>query len=151
MLTLVGQLTGVSDNVCMYTKTIDVATGSRPSTTDITAEVTRFCHDRGDGLVSIFVPHATAGVAIFETGAGSETDVLSALDELLPADAGRWQHDHGSPGHGRDHVVPAFVGPSMTIPVIAGQPQLGTWQSVVLVDTNGDNTRRMLRLSFIPA
>jgi secondary thiamine-phosphate synthase enzyme len=98
----------------------------------------------------VFVPHATAGVAILETGAGSEEDLLKSLDELLPADQGRWRHDHGSPGHGRDHVLPAFIGPSITIPVSGGRPQLGTWQSIVLVDTNIDNLIRTVRLSFLP-
>jgi thiamine phosphate synthase YjbQ (UPF0047 family) len=96
----------------------------------------------------VFVPHATAGLAIFETGAGTEGDVLGAIDELLPADD-RWRHVHGSRGHGRDHVVPAFIAPTLTIPVIAGRPALGTWQSVVLVDTNADNLSRRVRLSFI--
>ncbi len=135
----------------MHSTEIEVGTGRRPSTTDITTEVAGFCRDQGDGLVSIFVPHATAGVAIFETGAGTDLDVLSALDELLPADSGKWQHVHGSPGHGRDHVVPAFVSPSVTIPVVDSRLQLGTWQSVVIVDTNGDNQRRRVRLSFISA
>lgn len=116
---------------------------------DITADVTRFAQGRGDGLLSVFVPHATAGVAIIETGAGSDTDLLAAIDELLPAAQGRWRHDHGSPGHGRDHVLPAFVNPSITIPVVNGHPALGTWQSVVLVDTNVDNHTRQVRLSFI--
>lgn len=116
---------------------------------DITADVTRFAQGRGDGLLSMFVPHATAGVAIIETGAGSDTDLLAAIDELLPAAQGRWRHDHGSPGHGRDHVLPAFVSPSITIPVVNGHPELGTWQSVVLVDTNVDNHTRRVRLSFI--
>ena len=101
-------------------------------------------------MVSVFVPHATAGVAIIETGAGSDVDLLDALDALLPPDRGRWRHEHGSPGHGRDHVLPAFIAPSLTIPVTAGRPALGTWQSVVLVDTNVDNQTRRVRLSFIP-
>ncbi|MBW3667514.1 MAG: YjbQ family protein, partial [Actinobacteria bacterium] len=99
--------------------------------------------------VSIFVPHATAGVAIFETGAGSETDVLETVDRLLPPDPSLWHHEHGTPGHGRDHVLPAFVSPSITIPVLDGSPALGTWQSIVLVDTNVDNPRRRVVLSFI--
>jgi secondary thiamine-phosphate synthase enzyme len=97
----------------------------------------------------VFVPHATAGVAIMETGAGSDNDLLNALDELLPAERGRWRHEHGSPGHGRDHVLPALVSPSVTIPVLGGRPALGTWQSVVLVDPNVDNQTRTVRLSFI--
>jgi len=95
------------------------------------------------------VPHATAGVAIIEVGAGSDDDLLTALDDLLPAD-GRWAHAHGSPGHGRDHVLPGLVAPSTTVPVIAGALTLGTWQSIVLVDTNVDNPSRRVRLSFLP-
>jgi secondary thiamine-phosphate synthase enzyme len=130
---------------------ITINTGRQPAAIDITVEVAGFCRPHGDGLVSVFVPHATAGVAVFETGAGSEQDVLSALDSLLPPDERRWRHKHGSPGHGRDHVVPAFVSPSMTIPVQDGRMMLGTWQSVVLVDTNVDNPVRKIRLSFLPA
>lgn len=115
---------------------------------DLTPDVRRFCHSRGDGLLSVFVPHATAGVAVFELGAGSEDDVLDTLDRLLPADD-RWAHRHGSPGHGRDHVVPLVVTPSLTVPVLDGAPALGTWQSIVLVDTNRDNPRRRVRLSFL--
>lgn len=116
---------------------------------DITGEVAKFVQARGDGLLSVFVPHATAGLAIIETGAGSDTDLLAAIDELLPAERGRWRHDHGSTGHGRDHVLPAFVAPSITVPVLGGRLALGTWQSVVLVDTNVDNPTRQVRLSFI--
>jgi secondary thiamine-phosphate synthase enzyme len=112
--------------------------------------VVAFCRDKGDGLVSIFVPHATAGVAVFETGAGTEADLLGVIDALLPADSTRWRHDHGTPGHGRDHVLPAFISPSLTIPVVDGQPALGTWQSIVLVDSNVDNQTRKVRLSFLP-
>ncbi len=126
-----------------------VTTGERPAVSDITAEVSRFASGRSDGLLSVFVPHATAGVAIIETGAGSDHDLLSAIDALLPAGRGRWRHEHGSQGHGRDHVLPAFISPSITIPVIAGHLALGTWQSVVLVDTNTDNPKRKVRLSFI--
>jgi secondary thiamine-phosphate synthase enzyme len=97
----------------------------------------------------VFVPHATAGIAIIETGSGSDDDLLAQLDVLLPRDD-RWRHRHGSPGHGRDHVLPAFIAPSLTIPVIDGRLQLGTWQSVCLVDTNVDNVRREVRLSFLP-
>jgi secondary thiamine-phosphate synthase enzyme len=133
----------------MDTEELVVATGGRPAVVDITADLARFASGRGDGLLSVFVPHATAGAAILEVGAGSDHDLLSSLDDLLPADPGRWRHDHGSPGHGRDHVLPAFVSPSVTIPVIAGRMTLGTWQSVVLVDTNVDNRTRKVRLSFI--
>lgn len=133
----------------MITEELVVATGGRPGVFDITADVARFSAGHRDGLVSVFVPHATAGVAIIETGAGSDQDLLSAIDDLLPAEPGRWRHEHGSPGHGRDHVLPAFVSPSVTIPVVSGRMALGTWQSVVLVDTNVDNRTRKVLLSFI--
>ncbi len=133
----------------METTTFEIRTGSTPVAADITSEVADFCAGRGDGLLSAFVPHATAGIAIFETGAGSDTDLLQALDHLLPAEPGRWRHDHGSPGHGRDHVLPAFISPSVTVPVLDGQLQLGTWQSLVLVDTNIDNHARKIQLSFL--
>jgi secondary thiamine-phosphate synthase enzyme len=115
---------------------------------DLTAECAQFVNALGDGLLSVFVPHATAGVAILETGAGSDQDLLAALDDLLPRDD-RWEHRHGSAGHGRDHVLPAFIAPSITVPVVAGSMQLGTWQSVCLVDTNVDNSTRTVRLSFV--
>jgi secondary thiamine-phosphate synthase enzyme len=128
---------------------LSYATGSDASALDITAEITRFCRDKGDGLLTVFVPHATAGIAIFETGAGSEADLLEHLDTLFPRDD-RWRHRHGSPGHGADHVLPAFIAPSVTIPVVAGSLTLGTWQSVVLVDPNRDNRTRRVRLAFVP-
>lgn len=131
------------------TTEIQLETGRRKTTIDITSEVTSFCAGKGDGLLSIFVPHATAGLAIFETGAGSESDVMDSIDRLLPADPSLWRHEHGTPGHGRDHVLPAYVSPSLTIPVVAGRPTLGTWQSIVLVDTNVDNPSRRVRLSFL--
>jgi secondary thiamine-phosphate synthase enzyme len=133
----------------MITEELVVQTGARPGVFDISDEVARFASGQGDGLLSVFVPHATAGVAILEVGAGSDHDLLSAVDELLPAERGRWRHEHGSAGHGRDHVLPAFISPSVTIPVVDGRPILGTWQSVVLVDTNPDNHTRRVRLSFI--
>lgn len=133
----------------METTELTLNTGNRAKTVDITSEVAEFCRGKGDGLVSIFLPHATAGVALFETGAGTESDVLSAIDDLLPAEQGRWRHQHGSPGHGRDHVVPALVSPSLTVPVQDGRMLLGTWQSIVLVDTNVDNPNRRVRLSFL--
>jgi secondary thiamine-phosphate synthase enzyme len=113
---------------------------------DLTDECARFVE--GDGLLNVFVPHTTAGVAILETGAGSDEDLLRALDDLLPRDD-RWQHRHGSSGHGRDHVLPAFIAPSIVVPVLDGRLQLGTWQSVCLVDTNVDNPDRTVRLSQI--
>ncbi|MBW4702539.1 MULTISPECIES: YjbQ family protein [unclassified Micromonospora] len=133
----------------MRSEVITVRTGSRPTVVDVTAEAERFVAGQGDGLLHVFVPHATAGVAIIETGAGSDDDLLRALDDLLPTDD-RWRHRHGSPGHGRDHVLPAFVPPYATLPVLGGRLQLGTWQSVCLVDPNGDNPSRQLRFSFLP-
>lgn len=135
----------------METQEISLDTGHRTATVDITYEVGSFCAGKGDGLLSIFVPHATAGIALFETGAGSEKDVMESIDRLFPADSSMWRHHHGSPGHGRDHVLPAFISPSLTIPVVNGKPTLGTWQSIVLVDTNVDNPSRRVRLSFIAA
>ncbi|MGP3971906.1 secondary thiamine-phosphate synthase enzyme YjbQ [Streptomyces sp. 6N223] len=136
----------------MFTSSVlTITTGAEETVTDLTRECEAFLADAaagGDGLLNVFVPHATAGVAILETGAGSDDDLLAALRELLPAD-GRWRHRHGSPGHGRDHVLPAFVAPHATVPVIGGRPQLGTWQSICLVDTNRDNPRREVRLSFL--
>ena len=118
---------------------------------DLTAELRRFASSSGgDGLVNVFVPHATAGIAIMETGSGSEGDLLDALERLLPRDD-RYRHSHGSRGHGGDHVVPVFVAPSVAIPVLDGEPALGTWQSLVLVDTNLDNPQRRVRWSFVPA
>lgn len=123
-------------------------TGSR--VTNITDLLDDFARGApGDGVVHVFLPHATAGLALMETSSGSEGDLNEVLDRLLPADD-RWAHSHGSRGHGRDHVLPAFVSPSLTIPVIAGAPALGTWQSLVLVDTNRDNPRRKVRFSFLP-
>ena len=133
----------------MRSETIRVRTGGRAAVRDLTAECVAFVAEDDDGLLSVFVPHATAGLAIIETGAGSDDDLLVALEQLLPGD-GRWAHRHGSPGHGRDHVLPAFVAPSLTVPVIGGRMQLGTWQSVCLVDTNVDNAERQVRLSFLP-
>ena len=104
--------------------------------------------DGGDGLLSVFVPHATAGVAILELGAGSDTDAMATLDRLLPRDD-RWVHRHGSPGHGADHVLPLLVSPSLTVPVLAGSIALGTWQSIALLDPNADNAVRTVRLSFL--
>ncbi|MEU7947946.1 YjbQ family protein [Micromonospora taraxaci] len=133
----------------MRTDVITVQTGSRPAVRDITAEAQQFVSGEGDGLLHVFVPHATAGLAIIETGSGSDDDLLSALDDLLPTQD-RWRHRHGSPGHGRDHVLPAFVPPYATLPVLGGRLALGTWQSICLVDTNGDNPTRQVRFSFLP-
>jgi secondary thiamine-phosphate synthase enzyme len=124
---------------------------SRSRIVDLTAELERFCAGTGgDGVVNVFVPHATAGLALMETGSGSEADLLAALERLLPRDD-RYGHAHGSPGHGADHLLPALVSPSVTIPVLGGRVAFGTWQSMVLVDLNVDNPRRRVRFSFVPA
>ncbi|MEU8902020.1 secondary thiamine-phosphate synthase enzyme YjbQ [Streptomyces mirabilis] len=133
------------------TRVLNVNTGSAETVVDLTRDCEAFLREAAagrDGLLNVFVPHATAGVAIIETGAGSDDDLLAALHSLLPADD-RWQHRHGSPGHGRDHVLPAVVPPHATIPVLDGRLELGTWQSVCLVDTNKDNPVRKVRLSFL--
>jgi secondary thiamine-phosphate synthase enzyme len=132
----------------MYTAVLDVDT-SRRRLVDLTADVRQFCAAHADGLCNVFVPHATAGIAVIETGAGSDDDLLDALERLLPRDD-RYRHAHGSYGHGADHVLPGIVSPSVTVPVQAGEPLLGTWQSIVLVDLNEDNPRRSVRLSFLP-
>lgn len=133
----------------MRSETFRVATGDR-FVTDVTDRVAAFAVGDADGLVHVFLPHATAGVALIETGSGSEHDLEEVLGRLLPRDA-RYAHRHGSKGHGGDHLLPAFVSPSLSIPVIGGRLQLGTWQSVVLVDPNRDNPERTVRLSFVPA
>ena len=133
----------------MDTEVISISTGRRRQTVDITGHAARFVEGRGEGLLSVFAPHATAGLAIMETGAGSDADLLDALDEILPRDD-RWRHRHGSPGHGADHVLPALLSPSVTIPVKEGRMLLGTWQSIVLVDPNSDNLQRHIRFSWIP-
>ncbi|MGD1221044.1 MULTISPECIES: YjbQ family protein [Streptomyces] len=133
------------------TRVLNVATGSSEMVVDLTHACEAFLSEVSagrDGLLNLFVPHATAGIAIIETGAGSDDDLLAALHSLLPADD-RWQHRHGSPGHGRDHVLPAIVPPHATLPVLGGRLELGTWQSVCLVDTNKDNPNRNVRLSFL--
>ena len=117
---------------------------------DLTDAVEGFCRGRGDGLCSVFAPHATAGMALMETGSGSEADLVAALGRVLPRDAA-YRHRHGSAGHGADHVLPVLVSPSLVVPVLGGRPALGTWQRVVLVDLNADNRRRQVRLSFVPA
>jgi secondary thiamine-phosphate synthase enzyme len=129
------------------TQVLRLRTGDR-LTTELTGDVLAFCRRRGDGLCHVFVPHATAGVALIETGSGTESDLEAALERLLPRDD-IYRHRHGSLGHGRDHVVPAFVSPSIVLPVVGGRPMLGTWQSVVLVDPNVDNPQREVRLSFL--
>lgn len=133
----------------MRTETQQFHTGSIEVVLDITRECERFAAAGPDGLLHVFVPHATAGIAIIETGAGSDEDLLAALGDLLPAD-NRWQHAHGSRGHGRSHVMPALVPPYATVPVIDGRLGLGTWQSICLVDLNVDNPDRSVRFSLIP-
>ncbi|MFG2331495.1 secondary thiamine-phosphate synthase enzyme YjbQ [Streptomyces sp. NPDC048604] len=133
------------------TKVLDLATGRSETVTDLTSACEDFLREAAagrDGLLNLFVPHATAGLALLETGAGSDRDLLTALHHILPADD-RWQHRHGSPGHGRDHVLPALVPPHATLPVVNGRLVLGTWQSVCLVDTNKDNPERQVRMSFL--
>jgi secondary thiamine-phosphate synthase enzyme len=134
----------------MYSTEIEVHTGREAVVHDLTKQAEAFLEeaDAEDGLLHVWVPHATAGLAILETGAGSDEDLLTALDELLPRD-NRWQHRHGSKGHGRDHVLPALVPPYATIPVIGGVMALGTWQSICLVDTNLDNPVRRVRFSLL--
>jgi secondary thiamine-phosphate synthase enzyme len=133
----------------MDTLEVEVDT-STSRVVDLTGVLERFCSERGDGLVNAFVPHATAGLALMETGAGSEADVVDTLGQLLPRDD-RYRHAHGSRGHGADHVLPALVTPSVTVPVIAGRVAFGTWQSLVLIDLNVDNPSRRVRFSFVPA
>ncbi len=133
----------------MKSETRSYDTGEDEVVLDLTRDVAEFVRGQGDGLLQVFVPHATAGIAIIETGAGSDTDLLSALGDLLPADD-RWRHRHGSTGHGRSHVMPAIVPPHATVPVLDGRLELGTWQSVCLVDLNVDNRTREVRFSFLP-
>ena len=133
----------------MRTQTLELHTGGSESITDITRQCDEFVADTGgDGLLNVFVPHSTAGVAIIELGAGSDDDLLASLDDLLPADD-RWRHEHGSRGHGRSHVMPAYVAPQTTVPVFSGRLGLGTWQSIAVVDLNVDNPDRTVRLSFL--
>ncbi len=134
----------------MESREIEIRTGSAEAVVDLTDRIDAFLRETGarDGLLHVWVPHATAGLAVLETGAGSDDDLLAALRDLLPGDD-RWRHRHGSPGHGRDHVLPALVAPSMSVPVLDGRPATGTWQSVCLVDTNRDNPVRSVRLSFL--
>lgn len=134
----------------MHSEEIQIRTGSAEVVHDLTRQCQRFVDaiDNAEGLLHVWVPHATAGLAILETGAGSDDDLLATLRELLPPD-NRWRHRHGSPGHGRDHVLPALLPPYATVPVLGGVLALGTWQSICLVDTNVDNPVRRVRLSFL--
>ena len=131
----------------MDTTVLDVDT-SRSRLVDLTDQAARFCDGRGDGLLHVFAPHATAGLALLELGAGSEVDLDELFHRLLPRDD-RYRHRHGSPGHGADHLLPVLVSPSLAVPVVGGRPALGTWQSLVLVDLNADNPRRSVRLTFL--
>ena len=132
----------------MQTSELSLDTSGR-HLTDLTASVSEFCRPLGDGLVHVFAPHATAGLALMELGAGSEGDLDELLERLLPRDD-RYRHRHGSSGHGADHLLPVLISPSLVLPVVGGRVDLGTWQSIVLVDLNGDNPRRRVRLSFLP-
>ena len=132
----------------MHSEVRTYDTGSSDTVLDITSDCAEFVRGQGDGLLNAFVPHATAGLAIMETGAGSDADLLAALADLLPSDD-RWKHRHGSRGHGRSHVMPALIPPYATVPVLDGRMALGTWQSVCLIDLNRDNSERKVRLSFV--
>jgi secondary thiamine-phosphate synthase enzyme len=135
----------------MKTEIIRLHTGNRETVLDITSRCQEFAvhaADGGDGLLHVFVPHATAGLALLELGSGSDTDLLGVLGRLLPADD-HWRHSHGSRGHGRTHVMPALVAPFLTVPVLGGRLALGTWQSIALVDLNVDNPDRQVRFSFL--
>jgi secondary thiamine-phosphate synthase enzyme len=128
---------------------LTIQTGSQRALFDLTAECSAFVAGEGDGLLVVFVPHATAGVVVLELGSGTESDVIDALDRLLPRDD-RWRHRHGSRGHGADHVLPLLAPPSVTVPVVGGQLTLGTWQSIALLDPNADNETRRVSLTFVP-
>ena len=136
----------------METRELTVRTGSARGIADLTAACAVFLSDIGadDGLLSVFVPHATAGIVVVEVGAGSDDDLMDALDRLLPREDRLYRHRHGSPGHGADHVAPLLASPSLTVPVIEGRAALGTWQSICLLDPNADNAQRTVRLSFVP-
>ena len=136
----------------MHSRLLTIRTGRERGLFDLTEGCSAFvdeASDGGDGLLNVYVPHATAGLVVVERGAGSEADLMAALDRLLPRHDD-WRHRHGSPGHGADHVVPLLASPSLTIPVVAGRMQLGTWQSIALLDPNADNATREVRLSFLP-
>jgi secondary thiamine-phosphate synthase enzyme len=136
----------------MDTRLLTVRTGSARGVADLTPAVAAFLADIGaeDGLLSLFVPHATAGLVVIEVGSGSDDDVIHALDRLLPREDRLYRHRHGSPGHGADHVLPLVAAPSLTVPVVGGRAALGTWQSICLLDPNADNAERTVRLSFLP-
>ena len=135
----------------MQTRELTVRTGSARGVADLTPAVAAFLNDigAGEGLLSIFVPHATAGLVVVEVGAGSDDDLVEALDRLLPREERLYRHRHGSPGHGADHVLPLLAAPSLTVPVLDGRAALGTWQSICLLDPNADNVERTVRLTFL--
>jgi secondary thiamine-phosphate synthase enzyme len=132
----------------VISRELTVQTGTRRGTFDLTAACAEFVAGQGDGLLTVFVPHATAGVVVMELGSGSDTDLMAALGRLLPRTS-EWRHRHGSMGHGADHVLPLFVAPSVTVPVLGGELSLGTWQSIALLDPNPDNETRTVRLAFL--
>ena len=135
----------------MHTRELVIRTGSVRGLTDLTGQCEAFLAeiDAGDGLLTVFVPHATAGLVVLETGAGSDADLMTALDRLLPREDARYRHRHGAAGHGADHVLPMLVSPSLTVPVVGGRMTLGTWQSICLLDPNPDNPTRTVRLAFL--
>lgn len=132
----------------MDTMTFEVRTGRQFGCVDVTDQVVQWLRGRGDGLCNVFLPHATAGLALIELGSGTERDVEATLARLLPREDGHWAHRHGSPGHGADHVLPLIVSSSLVIPVLGGRMALGTWQSIALIDPNLDNPTRTVRVSF---
>lgn len=134
----------------MKTHRLNIITGRERTIVDISSEVEAFVEGEGNGLVNISLPHATAGLALMELGSGSEEDLFDRLDAMFPRDD-RYRHSHGSPGHGADHLLPAFVTPTLTLPVIEGRISLGTWQRIAMIDTNLDNPRREVLLAFIPS
>jgi secondary thiamine-phosphate synthase enzyme len=133
----------------MKTAELSIQTGRRRGLFDLTDACEKFVAGEGDGLLVVFVPHATAGIVVVELGAGSDADLMAVLDRLLPRDD-RWVHRHGSPGHGADHLVPIVAPPSLTVPVVSGRLTLGTWQSIALLDPNSDNASRAVKLTFLP-
>jgi secondary thiamine-phosphate synthase enzyme len=133
----------------MKTAELSIQTGRRRGLFDLTDACEKFVAGEGNGLLVVFVPHATAGIVVVELGAGSDADLMAVLDRLLPRDD-RWVHRHGSPGHGADHLVPIVAPPSLTVPVVSGRLTLGTWQSIALLDPNSDNASRAVRLTFLP-
>ncbi len=132
----------------MKHREVTVHSADRRGLFDLTGACAEFVAGEGDGILVVFVPHATAGVVVVELGAGSDIDLMAALDRLLPRDD-RWRHRHGSAGHGADHVLPLLAPPSLSVPVVDGSLQLGTWQSIALLDGNPDNQARRVLLSFI--